>query len=32
MEKAIAEVEPVKNEGRKMIAALRVLNIRPPNE
>ena len=32
LEKAIAEVEPVKNEGRKMIAALRPLNNRPPNE
>ena len=28
----MAEVEAVKNEGRKMFAALRALNIRPPNE
>ena len=32
MEKRIAEVEAVKNERRKMFAALRALNIRLPNE
>ena len=32
LEKRIAEVEALKNEGRKMFAALRALNIRPPNE
>ena len=32
MEKRVAEVEAVKNEGRKMFAALRALNIRPGNE
>ena len=32
LEKWVAEVEAVKNEGRKMFAALRALNIRPANE
>ena len=32
LEKRIAVVEAVKNEGRKMFAALRTPNIRPPNE
>ena len=32
LEKRVAEVEAVKNEGRKMFAALRALNIRPANE
>ena len=31
LEKKVAEVEEVKNEGRKMFAALRALNIRPQN-
>ena len=31
LEKKVAEVEGVKNEGRKMFAALRVLSIRPAN-
>ena len=32
LEKRVAEVEAVKNEGRKMFAALRALNIRPAND
>ena len=32
MEKRVAEVEAVKNEGRKMFATLRALNIRSANE
>ena len=32
LEKRVAEVEALKNEGRKMFAALRALNIRPANE
>ena len=32
MEKSIAEVEAVKNEGRNMFAALRALSIRPIND